>query len=47
MGARKNASVGEVAFEYAYGLFVDKGIDGASLADIALSCGISKGTLYY
>lgn len=47
MGARKNASVGEVAFEYAYSLFADKGIDGASLADIALSCGISKGTLYY
>lgn len=47
MGARKNASVDEVVLEYAYSLFADKGIDGASLADIAAACGISKGTLYY
>lgn len=47
MGARKYASVVEVAAEYAAELFSKNGINGTSLADIAKICGISKGTLYY
>ena len=47
MGARKNASVSEVAAEYAAELFAMNGVNGTSLADIAKECGISKGTLYY
>lgn len=47
MGARKNAAVDEAVLECAYSLFAKKGAASASLSDIAVACGISKGTLYY
>lgn len=47
MGAKKNCMLSEVIVQNAYALFAEKGIYPISLADIASSCQISKGTLYY
>lgn len=47
MGAKKNCMLSEAIVKTAYALFAEKGVYSISLADIASSCQISKGTLYY